>query len=338
VPREVDLSFARYVERSKNARSARVREGVLYAYNQDERLRAGLGRVRPVTLASEAALRTFVNKSLPKLRAGGAAVGSEKHPALLEPGAAAAQALGLPPLDICVSPDDAIRDVVALGAPRRPVVFLPEAVVRHFEDAGDLGALRALMGSGYGCVHNQQVLWLTTLFELETQPSGLLRWVVKPAAAALHSWARRAVITTDRAALLAARDFAAAARTLVVRALHGPGGLELSPTGTPDSAKLNPDAWVELAFSAKTDATLPMDLEPRTWSALRWRLQALKLFEQTHYYCSGLSDSGASDTGGGDLPTTDDDSGSLSGDDRGPLLSLATCDAQVAELVSRVAP
>ncbi len=93
---QIDLSFSRYVAARKGEASTRSREGAVYAYAGDLKVRATLDRVRPVTLAVEATVRLWqtveksrmlgtavkvTEKQFPKVwKLGVTCVGSAAHP------------------------------------------------------------------------------------------------------------------------------------------------------------------------------------------------------------------------------------------------------------------
>ena len=79
---QIDVSFARYVAARKGEASARSREGAAYAYSGDIKVRTALDRVRPVTLAVEAAVRLW--QSVEKARMLGTSVKVTGKPAYNE--------------------------------------------------------------------------------------------------------------------------------------------------------------------------------------------------------------------------------------------------------------
>ena len=56
-PPEIDLDFGHYVAMRRGAAEVRARDGAVYAYSGEHRVRRTLAMARPVTLAIEATVR-----------------------------------------------------------------------------------------------------------------------------------------------------------------------------------------------------------------------------------------------------------------------------------------
>jgi len=266
-----DLSFTRYVHRRKQATAARMREGAVYAHAADLRVRSTLRHLRPVTMATEAAIRNFTETGMGTLLEGATVLAPDRfgtvHRALV--GAAAALGIDLPEAHLCPSP--LVLDVLALGPAQTPIIAIPAAFLDRFSSVELLAAL------GYACgqIHNDHTPLLTTLHFLNHTENTALRWMAKPALVALSAWADRAAITADRASLLVVRDVAAAKRSLC----HRQAGLDHL------SGEFDPDRF--MAGIATDPAAGNRDNVLR----LRRRLAAMEIFARTSFYRSGLSES-----------------------------------------------
>ena len=128
----IDLSFLHYVAGRKERAAARLREGALYAYAGDRRIRETLGKLRPVTLAAEAAQRHFAGPGRERLLAsavpaqgGFAAVGAAAQ--------AAAQALGMNK----VVSEDALRRALARIDNASSTAWMRPALMHSVREALD---------------------------------------------------------------------------------------------------------------------------------------------------------------------------------------------------------
>lgn len=270
-----DLSFSRYVARRKQAAAARMREGAVYAHAADLRVRSTLRHLRPVTMATEAAIRNFSESGMATLLEGATALAPDRfgtvHSALLR----AAAALGIDSPEALVCPSPLVLDVLALGPTQAPIVAIPAA----FLDRLPASELLAALGYACGQIHNDHTPLLTTLHFLNHTANTALRWMAKPALIALSAWADRAAITADRASLLVVRDLAAAKRSLC----HRHAGLSRL-SGEFDADKFMDGIATDLAPGNRDDVI-----------RLRRRLAALEVFARTSFYRSGLSDGGSTD-------------------------------------------
>ena len=82
VPARIDYDFADYVASRKVEAAARLREGAHYAYGGDLKVRSALDRVRPVTLAMEAATRFWHSVGKNRLLGNAIRVGERQFPEL----------------------------------------------------------------------------------------------------------------------------------------------------------------------------------------------------------------------------------------------------------------
>jgi len=206
----IDLSFLRYVAARKGLAAARVREGAAYAYSGDLRVRNGLDRLRPVTLAVAATERMWQTGKARLLEAA-VEVGPSKFPHVHKAGARCAQVLQIPVPAIYISPSIGVLDAHTFGTADEPCIVLHTSLIDRFSDA----ELLAVIGHECGHIHNNHAVYLTTRYFLGNAGNQFLRWVAKPAVAALDGWVRRAEITCDRAALLCTGDMDVSTAVLV---------------------------------------------------------------------------------------------------------------------------
>jgi hypothetical protein len=271
-----DLSFTRYVARRKQAAAARMREGAVYAHAADLRVRSTLRHLRPVTMATEAAIRNFTESGMGTLLEGATALAPDRfgtvHGSLVR--AAAALGIDLPEAHVCPSPR--VLDVLALGPTQAPIIAIPAA----FLDRLSPTELLAALGFACGQIHSEHTPFLTTLYFLNYTDNTALRWISKPALVALSAWADRAAITADRASLLVVRDLAAAKRSLC----HRHAGL------TRLSGEFDADKFIDGISTDSVSGNRDDVIR------LRRRLAALAVFARTSFYRSGLTDSTADGT------------------------------------------
>jgi Zn-dependent protease with chaperone function len=212
---EIELNFQRYVRERRGAEEARLREGAAYAYGSDLRILRSLEKVRPVTLAVEAAVRLWKGTGEERLLGEARRATEESDPALHRAAVACAGTLHIPVPPVYVSPRPDARWAMTLGTNERPYVVLSDRAVAELTDDDQ----RHLLGAAFGHVHNHHTLFLTTLHFLRDGGGRVVRWASAPANLALRSWARRAQVTADRAGLLCTRSLAASIRAVLVETL-----------------------------------------------------------------------------------------------------------------------
>jgi Zn-dependent protease with chaperone function len=307
---QIDLSFSRYVAARKGEASARSREGAVYAYAGDQKVRATLDRIRPVTLAVEATVRLW--QSVEKSRMLGTAikVTDKQFPKVWKLGVKCAEALRIPIPTLYISPNIGSLNAHTFGTGDDPYVVINAALVDHLSDV----ELLDVIGHECGHIQNNHVVYMTTLFFLTRAANMFLRWSVKPAVMALNAWARRAEVTCDRSGLICTRDLEASVGCLVKLAIG--------------SRKLYSDINLDEYLAQMEEASRGVgrfDELMRTHPYLPKRVAALRLFAQTHYYRSliGGPTAGAATNGvnGTSAPAS-------------PTLTQEECDARVADIIS----
>jgi len=206
MPVEIDLDFQRYVERKKGAFEAQVREGSAYAYGGDLRFKKTLDAVRPVRVALEATVRLWQGSARMELLADARkVVASERLDVIANE---AARALHVERPDVYVSPT--FHGARVFGADGDYTIVVAQQLADGLSD----DELRFSIGRQCGHVQNDQVVLVTAEYYLTHAGSRFVQWIVRPAAAALSAWSRRADITCDRAGLIACRSLDAAEAAL----------------------------------------------------------------------------------------------------------------------------
>jgi hypothetical protein len=267
-----DFDFQRYVERRKGAREAERREGAVYAYGPDLRIRRVLARVRPVTLALEASVKLWQASARAELVGTSLRVTERSHPRVYQAAQTAAARLHVSAPAVHASPHPAIS-ANTFGTDDEPVVLLHAALCQELSDL----ELLAVLGTEFGRLQNGGALLGTARHLLHHAPGGFLRWIVAPARTALDAWWRRGAITADRAGMIAARDLPAA-QAAVRRVAEA-----ARPAGDGGPTRVAATGSVEAATTADVTG----------------RVAALEAFAGSAYYLGMIGESGgtsASDT------------------------------------------
>ena len=212
---QIDLSFSRYVAARKGEASARSREGAVYAYAGDQKVRATLDRIRPVTLAVEATVRLWQSVEKSRMLGTAVKVTEKQFPNVWKLGVKCAEALRIPIPTLYVSPNIGSLNAHTFGTGDDPYVVVNAALIDHLSDV----ELLDVIGHECGHIQNNHVVYMTTLFFLTRAANMFLRWSVKPAVMALNAWARRAEVTCDRSGLICTRDLDASIGCLVKLAI-----------------------------------------------------------------------------------------------------------------------
>jgi Zn-dependent protease with chaperone function len=311
----VDLSFSRYVAARKGAESARSREGAAYSYSGDLKIRQALGRIRPVTLAVEAAVRFWQSVERNRLLGTSVKVSDKQFPNLHGLAVKCADILQIPVPTVYVSPNIGSLNAHTFGTTDDACIVLNAALVDHLSEL----ELLDVIGHECGHIQNDHAVYMTTLYLLTRAGNTLLRWGARPAVLALNGWARRAEITCDRAGLLCTRDLDASVGCLVKLAL---GSRKLY-------SEVNLDEYLKQLDESRGAGRF--DELGRTHPYLPKRIAALRLFADTTFYRSLGMGTGLGVTGAG-RPAA---GGSGAGAGAGPAgLSKEECDAKVAAILA----
>jgi Zn-dependent protease with chaperone function len=298
VPPRIEFSFPEYVAARRGQAAARVREGAAYAYGGDLKVRGAIDRLRPVTLAMEAAVRFWHKAGKSRLLGNAVRVSERQFPrlhALLE---TCVEALQIPRPALYVSPEITTLNAHTFGTSEEATIVLGGVLVDHLSEA-ELGSV---LGHECGHVQNNHTVYLTTLYFLTNAANLVVRWAAQPAILALRGWSRRAEITSDRASLLCTKDLGVTTSALLKLALG--------------SRKLFSDINVEEYLRQLDDPqTAPgrMGELYATHPYLPKRIKALRVFAETTYYRSVVGGPGGAES---------------------PGITKEECDARVGELLA----
>jgi Zn-dependent protease with chaperone function len=297
LPAPFEYSFADYVATRKGEAAARLREGAAYAYGGDLKVRSTLNRVRPVTLAMEAAVRFWQSVGKNRLLGNAVRVGDRHFPevnALLD---RCVEALQVERPALYVSPSLPPLEAHTLGTSDEAAIVLGAGLRDNLSDE----ELVSVIGHACGHIQNNHTAYLTALYLLDTAGNLVMRWAARPAVMGLRSWARRAEITCDRASLICTRSLDVSIAALVKRAL---GSRRLwSEVNVADYLRQLDESPAGPGRSEELLASDPY---------LPGRVKALRLFAETTFFRSVI----------GQKPSDDL-----------PGLTREACDAEVSELL-----
>jgi Zn-dependent protease with chaperone function len=298
VASRIEFSFPEYVAARKGDSAARLREGAAYAYGADLKLRTTLDKLKPVSLAMEAAVRFWHAVGKNRLLGDAIRVGDKQFPGLHALLGRCVDALQIRPPTLYVSPKIPIFEAHTFGTSEEAAIVLGSALPDHLSEA----EMVSMLGHECGRIQNSHTVYLTTLYFLANAGLRVVRWAAHPAILALRSWARRAEITSDRASLLCSRDLTVSKTALVKLALR--------------SHKLytdvNMDEYLrQLDEAGEGPGRVNEYFE--THPQLPTRVKALGLFAETTFYKSVVGGPGGA---------------------AAPGLTKEECDAKVAELLS----
>lgn len=257
----IDFDFPRYVAMRRGQLEQRARDGAVYSFVGERKVRRTLGAAKPVALAIEGTSRLWKGTARRELLDRATPASDQHHVRLGRAGREAAHRLGLPPVTFYVV-DELPQPSATLGTDDDPVVVVRESAMYGMTD----GELLALAGHELGQIQNNQVLFATALYYLKHRAAFFVRWSVQPAILTLAAWARRAQITSDRAALIAARDLDATLAYVV-------------------KSQLGPDADVAAALAGDGARGLGRFTEVlHSHPFLPKRIAALRLFTESSLY------------------------------------------------------
>ena len=189
-------------------------QGRAYTYVSDRQMRAAFERMKPVELAVGSVVRLSKQVMRNQLLGHAVKVSERQFPRIHRLGAQCAEVLQIaqPTLYIVSNPS---LNAATYGTDDEAFIMVHSALVDHYSDE----ELLAVLGHECGHIHNNHVVYLTTLYYLTHMASMFVRWILEPAVLALRAWSRRAEITCDRAGMLCAKSLPDAERALTKLAL-----------------------------------------------------------------------------------------------------------------------
>jgi len=214
--RAVAIDFQEFVNERKQARpgAASGESSHSYAYSWDKKTRLAFETMKPVELAVSAGVRMFKHIGKAELLGHAVKVGPKQFPRVHALAERCAETLGIatPTLYVVNNPH---LNAATYGTNDDSFIMIHSGLVDHLSDQ----ELMSVIGHECGHIHNNHVVYLTTLFMLTRMAGVFVRWVSLPAVLALRAWSRRAEVTCDRAGALCARDLDVASRALTKLAL-----------------------------------------------------------------------------------------------------------------------
>jgi Zn-dependent protease with chaperone function len=206
---EMSFDFQRYIAERSGADESAAQSGRAYAYPGDQKILRTLARVTPVGLAAAATGRLWKSGAGRELLQSAIKLTEQGQPELHRAACLCAERLGLLLPAIYLVPDEAPPSY-AFGTSEDAVVVLRRSLCETLRPE----ELRFFLGHELGRVQNGHTVYMTAIHYLGVAASQYLRWIVKPAVAALRSWARRAEVTADRAGLICSGDLDASVAAL----------------------------------------------------------------------------------------------------------------------------
>ncbi len=211
-----ELNFQQFIDdrRTSQPGGDEGRDPHDYSYASDRATRAAFETMKPVELAVAASVRMFKNIGKAELLGQAVKVGPRQFPRVHQLAVRSAETLGIatPTLYIVNSP---LMNAATYGTNDDAFVMVNSSIVDHLSDE----ELLCVIGHECGHIHNNHVVYLTTIHYLTNMAGYFLRWIALPAMLALRAWSRRAEITCDRAGLLCTKDVECATRVLTKLAL-----------------------------------------------------------------------------------------------------------------------
>jgi Zn-dependent protease with chaperone function len=210
-----ELDFERFVSQRKEGRAAGAEDdGHGYAYVSDKNTRAGFERLKPVELAVAACVRMFKNVGKAQLLGSAVKVGPNQFPRVHALTRRSADCLGIAMPTVYVVNNPYLNGAT-YGTNDDAFIMINSALVDHLSDE----ELLSVIGHECGHIHNNHVVYLTTLHYLTNIANMFVKYLSLPALLALRAWSRRAEITSDRAGALCVGDMDVSMKALCKLAL-----------------------------------------------------------------------------------------------------------------------
>ena len=273
----VDLDFQRYVERRKGSKEASAREGAAYAYSGDLRVLRTLDSISPVKLAVEATVRLWNTWAKGELLGTAIKVSPKQFPKILALAESCSKTLHIQTPTVYIASAIGSLNAHTFGTNDDAYIVLHSALVDHLSEP----ELLSVIGHECGHIQNNHVVFSTALYYLLHAANRFLKWMVTPAVLALQSWSRRAEITCDRAGLICSRSLEVSQAAL----------LKVSIGSKKLFEDLNVEALLQQIEESKGGMGRFTELFA-THPYLPKRIEALRLFAQSQFYCGLLGQEG----------------------------------------------
>lgn len=276
-----DLDFRGYIDakEAKTARDGYNREDDhAYAYISDRTTRAAFDKGKAVAYAASHAVRFFRTIGKNELVGNTVKVGPNQFPRVHNIAKHCADTLGIevPTIHIANNPT---MNAMTSGTNDDAFILIHSGLVDHFSDE----ELLSVIGHECGHIHNDHVVYLTTLYYLQLMSKRWLGGVLFSYAAMmpLLAWSRRAEITCDRAGMLCSKSLDVSTRALAKLALG--------------SSKLYDELNMEAFLEQYEETTTGPGRATEAWASHPWltkRIRALGTFAESKLYRQHIGDDG----------------------------------------------
>jgi Zn-dependent protease with chaperone function len=195
--------------------AARARDDAhAYAYSSDRTTRQAFDKIKAVELAVAATVRSHKAFGKNQLLGHAVKVGPLQFPRVHDIARACASTLGIATPTVYIVNRQTLN-AMTYGTDDDSFILVHSALIDHLTD----DELLDVIGHECGHIHNNHVVYLTTMHYLQQMTTLFTKWLIYPAMIALRAWSRRAEITCDRAGLLCSKDLDVATRSLAKLAL-----------------------------------------------------------------------------------------------------------------------
>lgn len=164
-------------------------------------MRLAFEKMKPIELAVSAAVRLYKSAWKAELLGHGVKVGPRQFARVHGITSECAQTLGIATPTVYIMNRYDVN-AFTYGTNDDAFITIHSALIDRFTDE----ELRTVIGHECGHIHNNHVVYLTTMVYLSTMATLFVKWFFEPARIALNSWSRRAEITCDRAGMLCSKS------------------------------------------------------------------------------------------------------------------------------------
>lgn len=275
------LDFRSYVDARKHTIPTEETSGRTdshaYAYVSDRTTRSAFHKGRAVEYAVSHTVRLLRTVGKSELLGSTVKVGPQQFPRIHALAQECADTLGIEVPTVYIRNNPTLN-AFTYGTNDDAFILIHSALVDHLTD----DELMSVIGHECGHIHNDHVVYLTTLHYLRVMAQRFVPiWVMQPALYALSAWSRRAEVTCDRAGLLCCKSLETSTTALAKLAL---GSTKLYE-------ELNLEAFLEQYEEGQnsvgkfTEATASHPWLPK-------RIKALRKFAESELYRKHVGEDG----------------------------------------------
>lgn len=209
------LDFKGFVEGRREQRAGGSEgRGTAYAYASDHTMRLAFEKIRPIELAVSAAIRFFKAAGKAELLGHSVKIGPRQFPRVHGLVVECAQTLGIATPTVYIT-NNVTLNAMTSGTNDDAFILIHSGLIDRFTE----DELLTVIGHECGHIHNNHVVYLTTMYYLTMMASLFVKWISEPTMIALRSWSRRAEVTCDRAGMLCSKSLDASSRVFAKLAL-----------------------------------------------------------------------------------------------------------------------